>query len=325
MTTQELHVVYGVGPTGTSVVEELVARGKHVRVVSRSGDRGSFPSEVEVVRGDATDPVSTQATSAGASHVYNTTNARDYHKWPEQFPPLQRGVLEGAAANGARLIVMENLYMYGPHGGVPMTEAMPMRGHGSRSTTRIQMTNDLLAAHRSGKVQALSVRASDLYGPGVRQSLVGADVFNPLVAGKPVQLQASLDVPHSVTFIRDVGRAMVTLGQDERAFGQAWHVPNAPATTLREFLTMAFAEAGFPPRMSSLPRSLTRLLLPVLGLAVPPVRGLEENLYILYEPYIVDHSKFARAYGDSATPLEQGIRETVAWYRQLYSAINVAN
>ena len=33
----ELHVVYGAGPLGRSVMEELVRQGKTVRVVSRPG------------------------------------------------------------------------------------------------------------------------------------------------------------------------------------------------------------------------------------------------------------------------------------------------
>ena len=311
----ELHVVYGSGPVGTAVVENLLAQGKPVRVVTHSGARKHLPVQAEVVRGDATDPDDARRVCAGASHVYNCTNPVDYHRWPEQFPPLQRGVLEGAAANGAKLIVMENLYMYGPHGGVPMTEDLPMRGQGSRSTTRVQMTEELFAAHRSGKVRVASVRASDLFGPHVSESLVGERLFGPLLAGKPAQLFANLDVPHSVSYIRDVGQALVTVGAHDAALGRAWHAPNAPAVTLREFVRILGEEANLAPQVSALPRAVTRALLPLLGIAVPPLRGLTENLYIGYEPYIVDHSAYAQAFGDHATPLREAIRATVQWYQ----------
>jgi nucleoside-diphosphate-sugar epimerase len=108
---------------------------------------------------------------------------------------------------------MENLYMYGPHGGVPMTEGMPLRGHGSRSTTRRLLTEALFAAHRAGQVRATSVRASDLFGPHVTESRVGDRFFGPFLAGKKVQLFAKPDVSHSVSFVGDVGRAMVTVGE----------------------------------------------------------------------------------------------------------------
>jgi len=311
----ELHVVYGSGPVGTAVVETLLEQGKRVRVVTRSGARKHLPKSVEMVRGDATDPSDTRRACVDATHVYNCTNPVDYHRWPEQFPPLQRGVLEGAAANGAKLIVMENLYMYGPHGGAPMTETMPLNGHGSRGSTRVQMTEELFAAHRSGKVRVASVRASDLFGPHVTESLVGARLFEPVVASKPAQLFANLDLPHSVSYIRDVGRAMVMVGAHDAALGHAWHAPNAPTVTLREFVRLLGQEAGIAPRVSALARPVTQALLPLVGLFVPPMRGIAENMYIGYEPYIVDHSAYAEAFGDHATPLPEAIRATVQWYR----------
>ncbi len=315
MSRQELHVVYGTGPVGRAVIEALIEQRKHVRAVNRSGRRGDLPPQVEVISGDAADPASTRATSLHATHVYNCTNAPDYHKWPEQFPRLQQGVLDGAAANDARLIVMENLYMYGPHGGAAITEDMPMRGAGLRSSTRRQMTTALMEAHRSGKVRALSVRASDFFGPRVGESLAGERLFSPAVSGKPVHLWANIDVPHSLTFIRDIGRTMVTLGAHDDAFGQAWHVPNAPAVTLREFVTLVCEEAGVPVRVSAIPRGAMGALLPLLGIFIPPLRGLRENLYIAYEPYIVDHSKYEQRFGNHVTPLREAVRETVRWYR----------
>ena len=311
----ELHVIFGSGPVGTAVVELLLAQGKRVRVVTRSGARKHLPAQAEVVRGNATDPADTRRLTVGATHVYNATNPVDYHRWPEQFPPLQCGVLEGAAANGAKLIVMENLYVYGPHGGAPMHEAMPLRGRGSRSTTRVQMTNELFAAHNSGKVRAVSVRASDLFGPHVTESLVGERLFTPLLAGTPAQLIANPDLPHSVSYIRDVGQALVNVGADDRALGQAWHAPNAPAVTLRAFANMLGEEAGVTPQISALPKLAIQALLPILGLFTPPLRGLQENLYIAYEPYLVDHSRYAQLFGDHATPLREAIRATVQWYR----------
>src|SRR5919108_3596682 len=99
-------------------MSELVAKGRRVRIVSRSG-RIAEPSGVEVAAADATDPSATRACCAGASVVYNCTNA-PYSAWPEQFPPLQAGVLAGAGAAGGRLGVIENMYIYGPTDGGPL-------------------------------------------------------------------------------------------------------------------------------------------------------------------------------------------------------------
>ena len=114
----ELHVVFGTGAVGMSVMDELIQRGlRRVRMVNRSG-RASVPEGVEVVGGDATDEAFAREASQGASVVYFALNP-PYNKWPELFPRLQAGVLEGAASAGAKLIAMENLYMYGPTEGRP--------------------------------------------------------------------------------------------------------------------------------------------------------------------------------------------------------------
>jgi hypothetical protein len=51
-----------------------------------------------------------------------------------------------------------------------------------------------------------------------------------------------------------------------------------------------------------------------MGLVAPVLRGLSENLYIMYEPYIVDNSAYTQAFGDHATPLRAAVDETIAWY-----------
>src|SRR5215213_2747498 len=101
----DLHVVFGTGAVGMSVMDELLSNGKRARMVNRSG-RANVPEGVQVVGGDATDGAFAQEASEGASVVYFALNP-PYDKWPELFPGLQAGVLEGAAAAGAKLVAME--------------------------------------------------------------------------------------------------------------------------------------------------------------------------------------------------------------------------
>jgi nucleoside-diphosphate-sugar epimerase len=292
------------------VVEELVKRGKAVRLVTRSGEASNMPAGIEIVQGDAADPASTRLICAGAAVVYSCVNARDYQKWPQQFPPLQNGILEGAASSEARLVVMENLYMYGPHGGQAMTESTPMNGRGSRSTTRKQMTLDLWEAHRAGRVQVTSGRASDFFGPGC-QSTMGEPVFKAALAGKTAQVLGDPDQLHTYTYTKDIGKALVILGERDEALGQAWHIPSPRTVTTREFVEMVYAEAAKPARLQAMPTWLISLVSPF----IPPIRGISENYYQLNERYIVDHSHFANSFGDISTPLELAIKETMDFYR----------
>src|SRR5918993_2608231 len=93
----ELHVVFGTGAVGMSVMDELVQRGpRRVRMVNRSG-RARAPHGVEVTGGDATDEAFAREASEGASVVYNALHP-PYDKWPVLFPRLQAGGLAGGAS-----------------------------------------------------------------------------------------------------------------------------------------------------------------------------------------------------------------------------------
>ena len=46
-------------------------------------------------------------------------------------------------------------------------------------------------------------------------------------------------------------------------------------------------------------------------------------LYEFEEPFVVDHSKFEKAFGEHATPLKEAIADTVRWYRGKRPAGNI--
>jgi nucleoside-diphosphate-sugar epimerase len=306
----ELHVVFGTGPVGTSVMEALMQRGRRrVRMVNRSG-RASVPEGVEVAGGDATEETFAREVSQGASVVYFALNPL-YDKWPELFPPLQAGVLEGAAATGAKLVAMENLYMYGPTDGRPLTEDLPYAPNTRKGTVRARMSKELMGAHTSGKVRVAIGRASDFFGPRVLVSAGGEQVFGRAVQGKSAQVAGDPDQPHTYTYAPDVGRGLVILGEREEALGQAWHLPSPETLTTREFVEMIFEEVGKPARIQAAPKILLR----AMGLFNPGMREMIEMLYEFEEPFVVDHSKFQQAFGEDATTLKEAIGETVRWYR----------
>lgn len=309
MNAQELHVVLGTGPLGMATAQALLARGHSVRMVNRSG-KAAIAAPVEVVRGDAYDPASVAELTRGATAAYQCAQPA-YHEWVTKFPPLQTSIIEGVARSGATLVVAENLYMYGPVAG-PITESLPYLAQTRKGAVRGRMAEEVQGAHRSGKLRTVSGRASDFYGPGVLGSAAGERLFAPAIAGKTAEAVAQLDVPHSFTYIGDFGEALARLGEQEAAYGQAWHVPNAAPLTQRQLLTMVFEELGMQPKI----RVVGRAMLVVAGLFIPGARESVEMLYEFQEPFVVDSSKYLQAFGNHATPVREGLRATIAWYRE---------
>jgi nucleoside-diphosphate-sugar epimerase len=58
-----------------------------------------------------------------------------------------------------------------------------------------------------------------------------------------------------------------------------------------------------------------KLMMALGGLFIPAARESVEMLYEFEKPFVVDSSRFERAFGMKATPIEESIRATVAWYR----------
>jgi nucleoside-diphosphate-sugar epimerase len=124
---EPLHVIFGTGQVGLSLAARLAASGTAVRSVSRHRP-AALADGADWRLVDATDPEATADAAKGASVVYQCLNA-PYNKWPELFPPLPRNVLRAAEHADALLVAMENLYGYGPTGGKPMTEDLPLAAH----------------------------------------------------------------------------------------------------------------------------------------------------------------------------------------------------
>ncbi|GGL10875.1 NAD-dependent epimerase [Sphaerisporangium melleum] len=302
------HVVVGAGQVGAHLAEELAGAGHEVVVVTRSGS-GPAGERIERVAADAGDGPRLARITEGADALYNCVNMA-YHRWPQDWPPVADALLAAAEHNGAGLVILGNLYGYGPVDG-PITEDLPLASAGSKGRVRAKMWADALAAHEAGRLRATEVRASDFFGPGMSKDSVFGYIA-PILDGKPVRVPAPVDHPHSFTYIPDVARALAAAGTGERAWGRAWHVPTLPAVTIRELVERLAAAAGAPaPRVSAIPHIAMR----AAGLFVPMVRELEETRYQFDRPFILDSSAFESVFGLTPTPLEAQLKETVAWLR----------
>ena len=119
------------------------------------------------------------------------------------------------------------------------------------------------------------------------------------------------DQPHSFTYVPDVARALISVGDDPTAYGEAWNVPNASTLTLREVLAMFAGELGVDLQVQVLPKPL----LTVLGLFDVNLREMREMLYQWERPFVVDSSKFEQRFWADATPFAEGVAATAASYR----------
>lgn len=219
MAEDDLQVVFGAGQVGRSLVARLAETEKRVRVVSRRRP-ANLPRYVDWRPADAADLESAKNAADGAAVIYQCLNA-PYTNWPQQFPPLQRGVLVAAEHVGALLVSLENVYGYGPTGGKPMTEDLPLAATSNKGTTRAAMTTELLAASEEGESASRSGAHPISLDRG-SENPASANVSSPtlLPANAPISLETPISSTRTAMFLtspRDSSPSARTIGQSDRS------------------------------------------------------------------------------------------------------------
>jgi nucleoside-diphosphate-sugar epimerase len=295
-----MQIIVGSGAIGSAIAQLLTSRGEAVRMITRSGGGPEHPL-IERVAADAADVRRLTELAAGAEVVYNCVNPK-YTEWEQKWFPMNDAMIAAAKAAGAVYAITGNLYGYGPQPGGYMREDTPPAAVGRKGKVRIKMWQDALA---SG-VRTVEARGADYLGAGA----VGifSEVLLPAIAGRRTAwVPGDPSVPHSFTYTGDMARTLVTLAGDERAWGQAWHVPSPEPVSIRELADRYCDLIGAPHlTMHKLPRWMNQ----TAGRFNAMLRETAEMDYQFYFPFRLDSTLTAQTFGLTPTPLEVGLRET---------------
>ena len=299
-------VIFGYGPVGRAAAELLSAQGRALRIAQRKAP-ASLPKGASFVACDTMDRDAVRAAARGASQVVLAIGLPyESALWREAWPRVMNHFVDVCAEIGARLIFVDNLYMYGPQT-LPLVETMALTAYGAKPAARAAATQVWMAASQAGRARVAALRAPDFYGPGVDNAHLGAQSFGALAKGGAATLIVPPDMPHDFAYVPDFARAVVTLiDAPDDCYGQAWHVPCAPTRTPREILAMGAKALGMKPRARMLPFWAQA----PLGLFTPFLREMREMRFQWDRPYRVDCGKFARRFWSDATPFETGAKET---------------
>jgi nucleoside-diphosphate-sugar epimerase len=223
-----------------------------------------------------------------------------YDRWAELFPPLMAAVLAGTERAGAKLVMVDNLYMYGPSDG-ELTEQTPRRATGKKGALRIRIEEQLMTA----PARVAIGRLSDYYGTGGSNSSLVKTVLEPALKGRTMRWLGSLDQPRTLHYLDDAARGLLVLADNDRADGEVWHLPAAPPITGREFTALVNAHLERPVKVTT----MSRLMLRIGGLFSAPARETAEVFYQWDRPFVSSHAKFEAAFGPILlTPHDDALR-----------------
>lgn len=309
MMDEGIHVVLGAnGGTGAAVTARLKAVGRRVRAVSRHV--ASTSDGVEWLVGDVTRMDDLRLALQGATVVYHCAQPA-YTRWSQEFPDMNHAILAACEEANVVLVAADNLYMY--DASEPISEASPEAPPTRRGALRKRLADELLAAHHAGRARVRIGRSSDYFGPGGTGSAIGDRLFDAILNGRKAQWMGSLDMPHTASYLPDMARALVLLGERDEADGRAWVLPADEPLTGRAFIGLAAEAAATTPKASAISPGMML----VAGLFSPMIRAYAEMLPQWTAPFTIDASSFQRAFGPfEVTPNREAIASTVAWFRE---------
>ena len=304
------HLVLGTGAVGATLANHLAAQGHTVRVVNRSGKRGSLDPAIPLSQADLNDRAGAASALSGADVVYQVTQP-SYTSWEAEFPALQRTILTAAEQAGASVVLADNLYGYGPPQGHTIADASPQRPTTRKGALRKAMAEEALAAHAEGRVRIALARPSNYVGAnyGIYRDLV----LDQIAKGRPARVLGRTNQPHSFSYVPDAARAMADIGTSADGWGRAWITPvMAPITQadLVARLWEAFGQHG-KPKVTG----MRGLAMRGVGLFMPILRESEEMIYEFDEPFIVSSGEFEQAFGWGATSWEDAVAQMGASVR----------
>mgnify|MGYP000553000363 CR=1 FL=1 len=253
-----LVTILGYGPTGIATAERLIARGTPVRIVQRKRP-ANLPAGAEFMSCDVLDGAQVLRAMTGAEQAVVTIGFEYVGKvWKTAWPKAMANLIAAAEATRARIVHIDNMYMYGPQD-TPLHEDMPLTTYGLKPAARAEATRMWQAAAREGRVKWAALRAPDFYGPGVDRSHIGETGLGLIAQGKTAQLLMEPDQPHAFAYVPDIARAVLSLlDADDSIFNQVWHVPCAPTRTPRQLLQIGAGAIGQKLKVTGTPTIFTR-------------------------------------------------------------------
>lgn len=305
-----MHTILGAGGAiGTLLAKYLKAfHGKRVRIVGRKPEKVN--DNDELVEANLLDPEAVHRAVGGSAVAYLCVGLPYNAKlWQREWPPLMRNVINACKAHGTKLVFVDNVYLYKSDALPHMTEESAVGPVSKKGKIRKEVVDMLIAEVAKGELQALIARSADFYGPGIRNSILLELVYNHLKSGKSALWQCDARKGHSFTYTPDAARAIAVLGNEERAYNRIWHLPTANDRLTGEDWIKLFAE-----KLQTKPKVfvLKRWMLKLAGVFVPLMRELEEMSYQYQYEYYFDSTAIERAFGLTATPVEQAVEEIIA-------------
>ena len=295
------------GAIGSLLAKELLKYTSKIRLVARNPQQVNNTDEL--FKADLTNAAQVLKAVEGSEVVYLCVGLQYKLKiWQEQWPAIMKNVINACEQHNAKLVFLDNVYMYASNAIPHMTEESPLDPPSRKGKIRLQIAKMLMNAIAKGTLTALIARSADFYGPAVNTSVLKISVFDNFQKGKKAMWLTDATKIHSFAYTPDIAKSLALLGNNADAYGQVWHLPTSfEKLTGEDFIRMIAKEMDVKPTYST----LSKFMINLLGLFNPLLKEIKEMQYQNDQDYFFDSSKFEKRFGFVPTRYADGIKEIV--------------
>jgi NAD dependent epimerase/dehydratase len=255
------------GFVGSHLVETLVNAGARVTAFvhyNARSDLGNLahvaePSlrDVEVVFGDVRDPFMVQRVVRSQEVVFHLAALigipYSYHA-PQSYVETNvhgtLNVVQAALEAGvARVVQTSTSEVYGTAQYVPIDEKHPLHPQSPYAASKVGADSMAQSYYLSFGLPVAVIRPFNTFGPRQSARAVIPTILAQLATGRKTLRIGSLSPVRDFTFVKDLARAFMLIGECDAAVGSVTNIGTGKGVTVEDVIDCCAKLAGQPPRV----------------------------------------------------------------------------
>jgi nucleoside-diphosphate-sugar epimerase len=291
---------------GRVLVERLLERNEVV-IMHRS--KGTpFGDRVIEISCDRNDAKAVRAALSNQKFDIVYDNVYDWQRGTTAEQVI--AAVEPLAPHLKRYVFTSSVAVYPPGGPYDENASLLAADHPNLyGAQKAETERALFDLYRREGVPVATIRPSFIYGPGnpfPRETWF----WERILAGRPVIIPEDGAATMQWVHVDDVAEAAIRAATIDGAIGHAYNLGNYPPITQRAFIELLAQVAGEPVELVPVPRA--RIEEAGGQLAMPPMYF---GAYLDLPPITARTERVREELGLELRSLEDGLRETYAWYR----------
>lgn len=282
-------VLGGTKNVGYFIVKELRNRNLPVRIVARNpiDDQDFLAADMSNYEDILSALKDAKAVYVCSSFLYTTKT------WQKEWPKFAKNLIEIAANRSIKIVYLDNTYLYGPPPlKNPINEQHEQNPSSKKGIIRKDVTKLLIEANKDKKIDLVIGRSANFVSPKFKTGLLYFSFLEKMLIGKNPDYLGNVDAQQAFSFVPDVARALVELGESDFHQGEVFHLPVLDPMTPNQIIELYNKEL----ESNFIIKPLSLVMHKFLGLFSPLLKELIETRYQTDNTYILDDSKFKKTF-----------------------------